>query len=218
MINNRLNDSIVEREIGKFLDGHLYNDKEIFSEFARTNDRENQFNGSDLILSSSDGRLYRAVVDEKVAARYANRGLNSFSLELSFIDRGGNKHCGWFTDMSKRTEYYLFGWLNKVDIPFIKEQGRYDTDKIRAENIRELEYCLVSKKKILDFLEARGWTLEKLGRQDARIRENGFVKTNKFIDDVSFRYSPNYIEQPINLLLKKETYIKLSSHHGILKE
>ena len=157
------------------------------------------------------------MVDEKVAARYANSRLNTFSLELSFIDRRGERRCGWFTDTSKKTQYYLLGWLNKVDIPFDEEKNRWDTDKITSDKIKELEWCLVSRDKIFKFLEKKGWTFEKLGRQDDKIRENGGTKTKAFIDDVSFRYSDAYIEKPINLLLKKETYLKLSDYKGIIK-
>ena len=80
-----------------------------------------------------------------------------------------------------------------------------------------MEWALVSRRKIQKFLEDKGWTLEKLSRQDEKIRENGSVATKDFIDDISFRYSGGYIEKPINILLKKETYIKLSDYHGTIK-
>lgn len=216
MINNRKNDSIVEREIAKFLDNKLYSNKSLFREFARTDELKEQISGSDVILSSCDGLLNRKVVDEKVAARYANSGLNTFSLELSFIGRNGDRKCGWLTDMSKTTEYYMFGWVVKADIPFNEQEGRYDTDKITCENIKEFDWALVSRKAIFNFLEERGWTLEKLSLQDNKIRENGGVKTKDFINDISFRYSDGYIEKPVNLLLKKETYMNLSCMHGTI--
>ena len=206
---------IVEREIASFIDENLYSNKELFSEFARTDGYNEQIKGSDVILSSSDGHLNRVVVDEKVAARYANTGLETFSLELSFINKLGKKTCGWFLDTSKATEYYLFGWINKADIPYEK---RWATDEIRKDNIKELEWALVSRKKIIKFLENKGWTLEKLARQDEAIRTRGEIKTKDFIDDVSFRYSSKYIEQPINILLKKKTYIELSDYHGVIKK
>lgn len=214
MINNRKNDSIVEREIAKFLDKKLYSNKSIFKEFARTDGKEEQINGSDVILSTSDGVLDRVVVDEKVAARYANMGLNTFSLELSFIGKNGDKRCGWFTDTSKSTQYYLLGWINNADIPFKDDTKRYDTDLIREDNIKSFEWALVSRKKILSFLENKGWTLERLALQDEKIRKNGYVKTKEFIDEVSFRYSDAYVEKPINILLKKDTYLKLSDYNG----
>jgi hypothetical protein len=218
MINNRKNDMIVEREIASFFDENLYSNKELFSEFARTDDYDSQIKGSDLILSSSDGKLKRVVVDEKVAITRANTGLETFSLELSFINKLGRKTCGWFLDTSKTTEYYLFGWINKADIPYDEKRKKWVTDEIRKDNINELEWALASRKKIIKFLEDRGWTLEKLRKQDERIREQEGVKTKEFIDDVSFRYSGNYIERPVNILVKRETYIKLSDFHGIIRK
>ncbi len=216
-INNRKNDSIVEREIAKFLDEKLYSNKTLFKEFARTDDKEEQISGSDVVLSTSDGVLYRKVVDEKVAARYANMGLNTFSLELSFIGKNGNRRSGWFIDNTKKTEYYLLGWIVRADIPK-KDDGsdRYDTNEINQWNIKELDWALVSRQRIMDFLESKGWTLDKLALQDKKIRENGKVKTKEFIDDVSFRYSDAYVEKPINILLKKDTFMKLSHMHGTI--
>ena len=215
-INNRKNDSIVEREIAKFLDEKLYSNKTLFKEFARTDDKEEQISGSDVVLSTSDGVLYRTVVDEKVAARYANMGLNTFSLELSFIDKNGNRRSGWFIDNTKKTEYYLLGWIVRADIPKAEGCDRYNTNAINQGNIKELDWALVSRQRIMDFLESKGWTLDKLALQDKKIRENGKVKTKEFIDDVSFRYSDAYVEKPINILLKKDTFMKLSHMHGTI--
>lgn len=216
MENNRKKDMAVEREIAAFLDEHLYSNKEIFTEFARTDGYDEQIRGSDLILSLHDKKIDRVIVDEKVAARYANTNLNTFSLELSFIGKNGKKLCGWFLDSSKSTQYYLFGWILKADIEYDKEKKQYNTDTITRDNIKELEWCLVSRQKIAKFLEKKGWTLDKLAKQDEIIRERGRVKTLDFVDDISFRYSERYIERPINILLKKQTYIELSECHGIV--
>jgi ABC-type ATPase involved in cell division len=217
MIENRANDSKVEREISKFLDENLYSNKEIFKEFARTDGKDEQIKGSDLILSTSDGKLDRVVVDEKVAARYANTGLKTFSLELSFIGRDGKRKNGWFTDYSKKTEYYLLGWINKAEIPYNKETERYETDLITKDNIKSLDWALVSRQKIMKFLEKKGWTLDRLALQDNKIRENGGVRTKEFINEVSFRYSDGYVEKPINILLEKSSYIEISDYHGTIE-
>lgn len=217
MINNRANDSNVEREIAKFLDENLYSNKDLFKEFVRTDDKDEQISGSDLILSTSDGKLDRVVVDEKVAARFANTSLNSFALELSFIGRDGKRKSGWFTDYTKKTEYYLLGWINKADIPYDEEDKRYDTNSITKENIKNLDWVLVSRQKIMKFLEKKGWTLDRLALQDNKIRENGGVKTKEFINGVSFRYSDGYIEKPINILLERESYVGISDYHGTIE-
>ena len=216
MENNRKKDMAVEREIAAFLDEHLYSNKEIFTEFARTDGYDEQIRGSDLILSLHDKKIDRVIVDEKVAARYANTNLNTFSLELSFIGKNGKKLCGWFIDSSKSTQYYLFGWILKADIEYDKEKKRYDTDSITKDNIIEFEWCLVSRQKIADFLESKGWTLDILAKQDEIIRERGCVKTLDFVNDVSFRYSEKYIEEPINILSMEQIYNNLSGCHGII--
>lgn len=218
MINNRKNDMIVEREIAAFLDENLYSNAELFTEFARTDTLDEQISGSDLLLSTTNGKLKRSIVDEKVASRFANRNLETFSLELSFIGKNGKKRCGWLLDETKKTEYYLFGWILKADIPYIKEQKRFDTNKITKDNIKSLEWALVKRSDIVKFLEKQGWSLEKLSRQDEKIREQGEIKTKEFINEISFRYSDAYIEKPINVLLKKETYINISTLHGLIEK
>ncbi len=218
MINNRKNDMLVEREIAAFLDENLYSNAELFTEFARTDTLDEQISGSDLLLSTTNGKLKRSIVDEKVASRFANKNLETFSLELSFIGKNGKKRCGWLLDETKKTEYYLFGWILKADIPHIKEQKRFDTNKITKDNIKSLEWALVKRSDIVKFLEKQGWSLEKLSRQDEKIREQGEIKTKEFINEISFRYSDAYIEKPINVLLKKETYINISTLHGLIEK
>lgn len=218
MKSNRKNDTKVEREIAEFLDKNLYSNKEIFSEFARTDGIDEQIKGSDIIVSTSDDKLYRKIVDEKVATRYANLGLGTFSLELSFINKAGKRVCGWFLDSSKTTEYYLLGWIINADIQYDEKEKKWDVYSITKDNIKELEWALVSRKKIVEFLEKKGWTLDRLSRQDAKIRSIGSVSSKDFIDDISFRYSDKYAEKPINILLKKSTYIEISDYNGVIKK
>ena len=77
---------------------------------------------------------------------------------------------------------------------------------------------MVKRSDIVKFLEKQGWSLEKLSRQDEKIRAQGEIKTKEFINEVSFRYSDAYIEKPINVLLKKETYINISTLHGLIEK
>ena len=222
MTSTREKDTVVEREVAKFLDKNLYSNTDMFSEFARTDGYEEQIHGSDVILSTSDNKLYRKIVDEKVAISRANVDLPTFSLELSFINKIGKKQVGWFLDTSKTTEYYLFGWIIKADIPFNSETGKWEYHELKCDDIREFQWALVSRQKIMKFLEGKGWTLDKLSRQDDRIRERGYVKNPKtFIDDVSFFYTnknPRMKEKPVNLLLKKETYMELADLKGVIQK
>jgi hypothetical protein len=112
------------------------------------------------------------------------------------------------------TQYYLLGWIVKADIRYDESTKEFDTDSITRDNIRELDWCLVSRDSIIKFLENKGWNLEELAKHNDMIREQGGVETKKFVNDVLFWYSDNYPEKPINILLKKQTYIGLSEYHG----
>lgn len=213
IIDNRKNDTLIEREIASFLDKNLYSNSDIFSSFIRTDGLRDQVEGSDVLLTTFDGNLKNVIVDEKVASRFANRNLETFSLELSFLGKNGCRREGWLLDKTKKTQYYLLGWIINADIPDLKN-GLYDCDKLNRHNIHELDWALVSKEKIFEFLKKRGWDLEKLYNQEEKIRRNREVKTRDFINDVSFRYSKKYIEQPINILLKKDTYFEISDYNG----
>lgn len=207
---NRKADMAVEREIAKFLDKHLWNTVE---SFHRTDTLSEQISGSDLVVTEKKLNLNNAVIDEKVAARYANLMLDTFSLELSFINKRGIVQDGWLLDTKKKTELYLFGWIDKAELKQNLE-GKWITNDMHEESIKELEYCLVRRQDIIDYLEKRGWTLETLRKQDLNIRLRGFVKTFDFIDGVTFRYSKKYVEAPINILLKRDTYRELSVLQG----
>jgi hypothetical protein len=214
MESNIKKDMAVEREIAAFLDKNLYLSSGLFSEHVRTDDIDSQKKGSDIILSTCDGKLHSVVVDEKAAAKYANRRLNTFALELSYIGMYDKKKDGWFLDKSKVTQYYLLVWIVKADIRYDESTKEFDTDSITRDNIRELDWCLVSRDSIIKFLENKGWNLEELAKHNDMIREQGGVETKKFVNDVLFWYSDNYPEKPINILLKKQTYIGLSEYHG----
>lgn len=218
MKTNWDNDKKVEREVAAFLDEYLYSNAEFFKEFIRTDTRDEQLSGSDLLLSTPDGKLNHSIVDEKAAIDYANKDLKTFSLELSSKGKYGKINIGWFLDKSKKTEYYLFVWILKADLPKIDGTDKDDTNKITKDNIRKLEYALVKKSDIIKFLEENGWTLEKISKQNDEIRKMRGVKRYDFVNGVTFRYTARKPEKPINILLKKETYINISTLHGIIEK
>ena len=207
-------DMMIEREMAAFLDENLYSKNEIFKEFIRTDDEDEQISGSDLLLSTSDGLLNKAVVDEKVNTHYANINLPTFLLELSFINQAGIEMDGWFLDSTKKTEYYLLGWLLKADIPYNPEKKKYDTFSLNRHNVKTLEWVIVSRKKILKFLEDNGWTLDELSRRCQEIRKSEKNETFGWTNNVKFSYSEKHPEKPINVLLRKTTYFELADFKG----
>lgn len=192
-------DEHCEKAMAQFLDEYFY--KEIgFSWKERVTDRERQIKGLDVILKRN-GVEYG--IDEKAAIRYTN-GLNTFILELTFLDRGGKIRDGWFIDEKKVNDYYVFVWINKIDGELIENK----------DSFKDVDVALVSKEKIILHLESLGWDVDRLLLKAERIRDGiddnfGNIKKN----GCKFSYSEHLKEKPVNVLLFKETYINISEIH-----
>ena len=206
METNRERDMFVEREIATFLDEHLYS-QPIFTKHERTDEKEQQISGSDIILTIPSLGVKDAIVDEKVISTYyyLPHSIPTFALELSFKKSNGKIAEGWFTDNDKTTEYYLMGWLNAT------------TDKFTRNDIKWFEYALVKRTDIFKWLEAQGLTREVLRAKDADIRSTVTERGNidkVYGKDYWFSYSPQLGECPINLVIRKKVYLQFAVLHG----
>jgi hypothetical protein len=195
-------DEHCEKVMAQFLDEHFY--KKIgYTWRERVTDRERQVKGLDVIIKR-DGKVYN--IDEKAAIRYTN-GLKTFALELSFLNRKGNRVDGWLIDEKKVNDYFVFVWINKIEGELIEN----------VDSFKEVEVALVSKEKIMIYLESLGWDVDKLLIKDERIRDGiddnlGDIKKN----GCKFSYSERLFEKPINILLPKQAYIKIADEHSII--
>ena len=127
-------DEHCEKVMAQFLDEHFY--KNIgYTWIERVTDRERQVKGLDVILKRGD-KVYN--IDEKAAIRYTN-GLKTFALELSFLNRKGNRVDGWLIDEKKVNDYFVFVWINKIEGELIEN----------VNSFKEVEVALVSKEKIM---------------------------------------------------------------------
>ena len=195
-------DEHCEKVMAQFLDEHFY--KKIgYTWRERVTDRERQVKGLDVILKR-DGKVYN--IDEKAAIRYTN-GLKTFALELSFLNRKGNRVDGWLIDEKKVNDYFVFVWINKIEGELIEN----------VDSFKEVEVALVSKEKIMIYLESLGWDVDKLLIKDERIRDGiddnlGDIRKN----GCKFSYSERLFEKPINILLPKQAYIKIADEHTII--
>lgn len=195
-------DEHCEKVMAQFLDEHFY--KKIgYTWRERVTDRERQVKGLDVILKRDD-KVYN--IDEKAAIRYTN-GLNTFALELSFLNRKGNRVDGWLIDEKKVNDYFVFVWINKIEGELIEN----------VDSFKEVEVALVSKEKIMIYLESLGWDVDKLLIKDERIRDGiddnlGDIRKN----GCKFSYSERLFEKPINILLPKQAYIKIADEHKII--
>lgn len=206
MKTNRGRDMMVEREVAMFLDEHLYSNS-IFSKHDRTDDHQSQLSGSDIIISIPSKGIYDAIVDEKAMCNYywMPKSLPTFALELSFYRNDEQIVEGWLTDPSKITEYYMCIWLHATTYRFTKN------------DITWLEYALVKRSDILQYLETQGYSINELKNKDAQIRatcvKQGPIDKSKD-KEYYFFFSPQLGERPINIVIRKDVYKRLAVLHG----
>ena len=196
-MSHRNRDSDVEKQVGDFLDSYFY--PKIVQDFNRYTDKPNQLIGKD--VSFSFGDLKHLIVDEKAATHYINKDIPTFAFELSFLLPTKTEVVGWLLDPGKKTEYYFLMW--------IKAKSNWD---IKKDDIQEISATLVSRKKILNYLESITYDRGKLLRANDKIRLNNLDgalgKAEK--SPVYFYSSMDLSEQPINLIIKRKVLEKLA--------
>lgn len=193
--------------VSDFLDKYLYS--RIASEVVRYEDKATQTKGIDLTFKlNSTGKEYKC--DEKAAVRYINKGLRTFSLELSFINRRNEVQTGWLISHDDSgNDSYMFIWIDDAESEHPKT----------IEEIHGLEVALVRKTAIMDYLKSLGWDKEKLLEKDDRIRMfddeyMGNINRNGF----KFSFSQQLVEQPINILLTRDVYKQISDYTEYIKQ
>ena len=192
---NRSSDERKEMVIAKFLDTHFYCDAK---NFERVTDVNRQVQGTDVIFTMG-GRQYNC--DEKAATSWINKALNTFALELSCYNRGGNLMTGWFLDSSKINDSFLFVWVDKATTDYLNS----------VDEIKDIEIALVRKRDIMNYLTDKGWSVEKLMVKSQRLRSNpDEPKGDLKINGCRFVESPKLPEDPINVLIPRKELIRMS--------
>lgn len=196
----RKNDEAMTEVISTLLDNVFYTKHT--ENFERVNDKKRQVSGIDVIFTY-DGFEY--VCDEKAAIHYINKVLPTFSLELSFIDRKDNLHDGWLIDEGKVNNSFLFVWIDKA------KKDNVDS----PSDVEKMEFALVRRDKIVGYLESLGWTKERLLQKTVNLRNNpreprGDLERN----GCRFNVSPQLVENPVNVLIKRDKLIELSDLKG----
>lgn len=196
-MSHRKRDSHVEKQVGDFLDCYFY--PKIVRDFTRYTDKVNQLIGMDVCFSIDNYK--KLIVDEKAASHYINQDIPTFAFELSFLLPSKTEVLGWFIDTSKKTEYYFLMW--------IKAKSHWDITK---DDIQEISATLVSRKKIMDYLESISYDRDKLIRANDKIRstslEGALAKSKNY--SVYFYSSMKLSEQPINLIIKRKVLEKIA--------
>lgn len=168
--------------------------------FVRNYDVKLQKQGVDLIYTNKDNTYY---VDEKAAIKYYNTTLNTFSFEI-----GSNVARGWFredNDYIITTHYILI--YPKSNSPDLSD-------------IYEIEYLVINKSKIWDYLHSVGVGDFKSVKETLdNVKVGKWGKKYSFINkDVKLVQSVQIMpEQPINIVINKEILKSLSNKHEIVK-
>lgn len=214
---NRSEDSRLEKLVNDYLDQYLFNRPETkFNTVEWVTDKERQIAGADIILTSPELNLENAIVDIKSAVKYSNKTLGTYALELAFIDKRGDDKEGWLTDKNKNTQYYL--------LLYPKSQ-KYYTEMKTVDDIDSIEYYLVERDKILSYLGGRGYGREEIADTVALMRENydgaskNLIRESQYGKDGFFFCLTGYLaEQPINIVIKRYVYDRLSTLHGFVNK
>lgn len=169
-------------------------------DFERVYDSERQFKGIDTIFKLN-GKTY--ICDEKAAIRYVNKQLKTFSLELFFINRRNQLTLGWLLDDEKINNSFLFIWIDKADNDILQSE----------KDVKEIEIALVSKEKILDFLNKLGWDKNSLLKKCQKIINNrDEYLGNLYTDKCKFSFSKKLYEKPINILISRNDLKNMSDY------
>jgi hypothetical protein len=185
-----------EQILGKFLDD-VYDRLGIH--FERVGDKDMQNRGVDIVVTKDDRRFF---VDEKAQLDYVGVSMPTFAFEI-----GGFKDeyykIGWLFDEKKLTTHYML----VTDI-FLKEGTHLTT----PEDIASVHLLWISRAKLLEFLDARGFDRAhcELVEQEAREKkQSGKIPTEQ--RGLYFFLSDQKAEAPFNLVIRREHLLKIGT-------
>lgn len=203
----RKEDERLEKVIANYLDRNLYTlQNGLFPASREGIGREQEVQGID-IATYIDGCGY-FLADEKMAVRYINKNIDTFSLELKTLNRKGNEMIGWFLDEKKKNTHFVLGWIN----------AKKDSD-IAEDDIQQIEIIVVNKLLLKSHFENK-IDFSKIDEYYNFLSTGGNTKQlNKKLaldmdkDKFIAYHSPHLFEKPLNLIVKKELLISLADKH-----
>lgn len=182
-----------EQILGDYLDKAFY-DKYFPDKYKRNNDLALQYEGVDTYLLDKYGKW--SVVDEKAQLTKFNGPTPTFAFELSY-EKDGSRREGWlFKD--NQTDYFMLYYFNKVDV----SQSKLLTD---GRQIKEMDFLLVSKQRLHDYLESRGLTRSAIEDTANNLLTSG--ETKQYLIDgeraMSVYCTRWLAEKPLNLVISR---------------
>ena len=199
--STRKEDNRLVEVVNSYLDHVAYPQTNHLRFTTRVTDADRQLAGSDLVVNI-DGMEFTC--DEKAAVKYIGKPLSTFSLEIGFMDNHYHQQhkLGWLIDPKHTNDLFSFVWLPQATRPDIQSPS----------DIIQCDIALVRKLDIMNYLDSLGWTPKNLAKKEWCIR-TGQGKTNlgNFREHgLRFTISRFLHEQPVNVLLMKETYMEMA--------
>lgn len=206
MTTTRPKDDIIEHNVAKFMDEYFWKkiaqDKHL--SFERVHDKYRQYRGQDVVIGD-------IIIDEKAKVKnYINKILNCPSFELQHIGSTGTLVDGWFM---KHTDTHIYAFI----AVFSSAKSEYD---ISFDNIEHLNVMLVNKAEVKKLVHKYD-TEENIRSAVDYLRDDGYDIRYKFSHKMYWlTKSIQYVEQPINLVLKRELLenIKTTKTFNVYKD
>ena len=199
--STRKEDNRLVEVVNSYLDHVAYPQTTHLRFTTRVTDAAQQQAGSDLVVDI-DGMKFTC--DEKAAVKYIGKPLSTFSLELGFMDNHYHQQhkLGWLIDPKHTNDLFSFVWLPQATRADIQSPS----------DIIQCDIALVRKMDITNYLESLGWTAKALAKKEWCIRTGqGKTERGNFREHgLRFTISRFLHEQPVNVLLMKETYMEMA--------
>lgn len=200
MQSNRAVDSKQEHIVNAFIDKYFF--KKMFNTSSIIDDVTLQVNGVDII---ADGKNYD--LKAQSSPRYLNSPTNTFIVEISFLNKLGNRVDGWFLK-DTITDSYVFIWLPKVHVG---NDGYIHS----VEDIKEAEIMIADKESLYDAVVE---TLEDKSFCDIEdelisLNEHATARPFTYINDIKYVMSTQLYEMPICAVLPKSFIEKCATGH-----
>ena len=199
--STRKEDNRLVEVVNSYLDQVAYPQTTHLRYISRVDDAGQQQAGCDFVASINGLQL---TCDEKAAVKYIGKPLSTFALEIGFMDNHINQqhHIGWLIDPQHTNDLFSFVWLPQATRPDIQSPS----------DIIQCDIALVRKMDIMNYLASLGWTPKKLAIKERCIRTGtGKTELGNFEQHgLRFTISRFLHEIPVNILLQKETYMKMA--------
>lgn len=204
--SNRKHDSQQEGIVNEFVNRYLF--KKIFKSSELITNRTLQLAGVDI---QADGKNYD--LKAQSSSRYLNNPTNTFILEISFIDRDGDRVDGWFIQ-DTMTDYYAFIWMPKVNVT----NGSIN----EVDDIGEVEVLIVDKAMLRDGIKSLMGDTSFMDIENELLDREAYdneMKPAVYKHGIKFVLSNQLAEAPLCAVVTKDLLKRFAtSHYLVTKE